>query len=274
MRVFNTPFNSPLNNTGDTRTETRTRTEVSSGGVKDVPGRGGGRVFDCKNLKYAEADLDRWYNSLQRNFQFGARDKNPKTRWPQEGSDEAKALRAQGFKGSIWRKEQFEKHSFQNIATSKEGWVNEDNFKRFNSDRAKFMERMASKDFCGAAAAFRRMKTNLQKGRPEEYYYSKISEYGGDEERLRRFKEENKNLLTTITEQRQITDSMKENLPGYLKTWEDNKDGVRSKYKSYEDYVIAAEKWKKDNPGWNKEEGGSTTPWIETSRKTERIERT
>ena len=136
------------------------------------------------------------------------------------------------------------------------------------------MEKMASKDFCGAAAMFRRMETSLQRGRPEEYYYSKISEYGGDEERLRRFKEANKNLLTTITEQREVTDALKDNLPGYLKTWEDNKDGVRSKYKTYEDYVIAAEQWKKDNPDWNKEEGGSTTPWIETNRTTEQIERT
>ena len=39
----------------------------------------------------------------------------------------------------------------------------------------------------------------------------------------------------------------KENLPGYLKQWEDNADGVRSKYKTYEEYVVAAEQWKKDN---------------------------
>ena len=63
---------------------------------------------------------------------------------------------------------------------------------------------------------YKGIKDNLIKGRPEDYYYSKIYEYSGNEERLNRFKKVNQNLLTTITEQRQITDGIKENLPGVL----------------------------------------------------------
>jgi hypothetical protein len=129
---------------------------------------------------------------------------------------------------------------------------------------------------CKAYEFYKKIKTGLKRGRPEDYYYSKIYEYGGtgDEDLLERFIKRNQNLLTTITEQRQITDGVKQNLPGYLKQWEDNADGVRSKYRTYEEYVVAAEQWKKDNPGWNKEKGGSTTPWIETNRTTEKVNRT
>ena len=67
MRVFNTPFNSPLNNTGDTRTETRTRKEISSGGVRDVPGSGG-RAFDCSKDKDAMERLRNWMATM--NFVF------------------------------------------------------------------------------------------------------------------------------------------------------------------------------------------------------------
>ena len=261
MRVFNTPFNSPLNNT---KTETRTRTQVSSGGVRDVAG-GGGRPFNCRTDKDAMERLRGWMSNMNRNFARGALNHNPNTKYQEMGSGK------------------FEEHQ-RNIMRSyklaglgqQDGWTDEETRERFNRNYKRFYDVFReNKNACQAYSLYKVIKKDLQKGRPEDWYYSKINEYSIDDpERLERFKRANRSLLTTITEQRQITDGMKENLPGYLKTWEDNKDGVRSKYKSYEDYVVAAEKWKKDNPEWNKEKGGSTTPWIETSRKTERIERT
>ena len=265
MRVFNTPFNSPLNNT---KTETRTRTEVSSGGVRDVPG-GSGRPFDCRKDKDALERLRNWMSSMNANFARGALNHNPNTKWQE-------VMREKGGKFTEHQKNINKTYQLYALG-QQDGWTDEMTQKRFNIFYKEFYDiiRDGSRgDACRAYSLYKNVKKNLIKGRPEDYYYAKINEYQGDEERLERFKRANKSLLTTITEQRQITDGMKENLPGYLKTWEDNKDGVRSKYKSYEDYVVAAEKWKKDNPGWDKEQGGSTTPWIETNRTTERIERT
>ena len=269
MRVFNTPFNSPLNNTGGTRTETRTRTEVSSGGVRDVPGGGGGRPFDCAKDKDAIDRLRGWMSTINRNFKGGAINQNPNVKWQE-------VMREQGVKFADHRRHLIKSYALAGLG-QQDGWTDEATQKRFNHNFKRFYDiiRQGSEgNACRAYSLYKSIKSNLKKGRPEDYYYAKIHEYQGDEERLERFKRANKSLLTTITEQRQITDALKDNLPGYLKQWEDNADGIRSKYKTYEDYVIAAEKWKKDNPGWDKEQGGSTTPWVETSRKTEEIERT
>ena len=272
MRVFNTPFNSPLNNTGGTKTETRTRTEVSSGGVRDVAGGGGGRPFDCRKDKDAIDRLRTWMSNIDRNFRKGALYQNPNIKW-QKIVDQGNP---DGIKYSDHKRSTLNQYKLSNLG-QQEGWSDETTQKRFNHNYQRFYEIVRSggpNAACRAYSLYKGVKSTLKKGRPEDYYYSKIYQYLGDEDRLKRFKRANKSLLTTITEQRQITDSLKENLPWYLKTWEDNKDGVRSKYKTYEDYVTAAEQWKKDNPGWNKEQGGTTTPWIETSRTTEEIERT
>lgn len=265
MRVFNTPFNSPLNNTGDPRTETRTRTELSTGNVRDVAG-GGGRPFDCAKDKDASSRLQGWFNKMNRNFYKGAFFKNPNVQWDEK-------MRQDGTKYTDYRRGVTKNYQLSGLM-QQEGWTDEKYKKSTGINIRRFQQMMQYGNTCKAYEFYKKIKDNLKKGRPEDYYYSKIYEYSGNEERLNRFKKVNQNLLTTITEQRQITDGIKENLPGYLKQWDDNVDGVRSRYKTYEDYVVAAEQWKKDNPDWNKEKGGSTTPWVETSRKTEKINRT
>lgn len=265
MRVFNTPFNSPLNNTGDPRTETRTRQELSTGNVRDVH-RGGGRPFDCRKDKDAASRLQGWFNTMNKNFYRGAFRHNPNLKWQE-------VMRQDGTKFTDYRKGVTKNYQLSGLV-QQEGWTDEKYKKSANLNIKRFQQQMQFGNTCKAYEFYQKIKMNFRKGRPEDYYYSKIYQYQGDEDTLNKFKKRNQNLLTTITEQRQITDSMKENLPGYLKQWEDNVDGIRSKYKTYEDYVVASEKWKKDNPDWNKEKGGSTTPWVETSRKTEKVNRT
>ena len=268
MRVFNTPFNSPLNNNGDPKTETRTRTELSSRGVRDVYRGGGGKPFDCATNKNAAQIVQKAFDNMNKNFSKGAVYKNPNLKWQE-------VMRQDGAKASDYRRGITKNYQLSGLV-QQDGWTDEKYRKSTDINITRFQRAMKFGNPCKAYEFYKKIKTGLKRGRPEDYYYSKIYEYGGtgDEDLLERFMKRNQNLLTTITEQRQITDGVKQNLPGYLKQWEDNAEGVRSKYKTYEDYVVAAEQWKKDNPGWNKEKGGSTTPWIETNRTTEKVNRT
>ena len=106
---------------------------------------------------------------------------------------------------------------------------------------------------------------NIEHNRLSNNYSRRVSD---------NFKKLNQELVTTITEERQITDAMKKNLPGDLSVWENNKDGVRSKYKNFDDYVVAANKWREENPDFNKSTEGETTDWKEVDRRTEKRNRT
>jgi len=255
MRIFNTPFNSPLNNNGDPRTETRTRTEVGSGSIKT---NRGGIYVDCKDM--SKKNIDQY------------------KKWFREFADEMNAYNRETngeFKRGVFYElddngERIidEKKSEERGYTIYKKTAVHENFYDFNKN--------VRKDLCKAAQNLRILRNKIKRGNPEAFYNIEHNRLSNNYslKSVRDFEKLNQELITTITEQRQITDGVKQNLPGYLKQWEDNAEGVRSKYKTYEDYVVAAEQWKKDNPGWNKEKSGSTTPWIETNRTTEKVNRT
>jgi len=254
MRVFNTPFNSPLNNT-DSRIETRTRTEVGDGVIKT---NRGGISIDCKDMSKKNIDqYKKWFREFADEMNAYNRETNGEFRnnaffiFDEDGERLIDEKKSEETGRTIYKR--------SSVAR---------NFYEFNKN--------VRKDLCKAAANLRRIRNGIKRGNKEAFYNIERNRLSNNYslKSVRDFEKLNQELITTITEQRQITDSVKENLPGYLKSWEDNKDGVRSKYKTYEEYVVAAEQYKKDNPGWNKEKEGSTTPWIETNRTTEKRNRT
>ena len=213
MRVSNTPFNSPLNS-GHIRTETRQRVEVGSGRIKT----GGGSKIDCTNANEKNIrQYKKWYNELKKEL-LAYNKKNP------------------GFMRELL------------YATDEEGnrKTREDgttiykmfgrNFKQFNSN--------IRTDLCKAAnnlAYMRRMLKNNKKYAPAFYEieYNRLKNYYGIKSAIK-FKNLNKELVRTITEQREIIDETKSQLPTFLEAWENNKDGVRSRFDTYEDFETEA----------------------------------
>lgn len=149
----------------------------------------------------------------------------------------------------------------------------ENTWKKF---RKQYFDGMSKQDPCGMARGINNLRRYLKVKDPGGFYnmeYHRLStNYSSSA--ARNFKRLNQELVTTITEERQITEGIKKNLPGDLSVWENNKNGVRSKYKTFDDYVVAANKWREENPDFNKSTEGETTDWKEVDRTTKKRNRT
>ena len=222
MRVYNTPFNSPLNS-NHSRTETRQRVEVGSGEIKSL---GGGKSVDCKNATQKDIDLYiKWYNELK-NEMLEYNRQNPG----------------------------FYKKTF--YYTDKEtGDI------RRSKSTGKYVKRMIGRDyydfgknirtdFCKAKNNLVRLRNNLKRFNKEAFYeieYNRLKNNYGRATALK-FQNLNKELVRTITEQREIIDETKSQLPSFKEAWENNKDGVRSRFDTYEDFETEAIAYCKKHP--------------------------
>ena len=257
MRVSNTPFNSPLNS-GHSRTETRQRVEIGSGRIKT----GGGSKIDCTNANEKNIrQFKKWYNELKKEL-LAYNKNNP------------------GFmKGLLY-------------STDDEGNIRkrEDDttiYKMFGRNYTQFNKNIRT-DLCKAAnnlAYMRRMLKNNKKYAPAFYEieYNRLKNNYGIKSALK-FKNLNKELVRTITEQREIIDETKSRLPSFKEAWENNKDGVRSRFDTYEDFETEAIAYCKKFPdkckgggGTDGSEGGtpgSVSDWRVISDVTEERART
>jgi len=253
MKVSNTPFNSPLNNT-DSRTESRTRTEVS-GRIKTS---GGGAKINCKDM--SKKNIDQY------------------KKWFREFTDELNAYNKE-------TNGDFRKKAFYRLDDNGERMIDEKKSERLGRTvyKRSFISRNfydfnknIRKDLCKAAINLSAIRNGIKNKHKEAFYNIEYNRLSNNYSRRvsDNFKKLNQELVTTITEERQITDAMKKNLPGDLSVWENNKDGVRSKYKNFDDYVVAANKWREENPDFNKSTEGETTDWKEVDRRTEKRNRT
>ena len=240
MRVSNTPFNSPLNS-GHSRTETRQRVEIGSGRIKTS----GGSKINCEDASEKNIrQYKKWYNELK-NELLAYNKKNP------------------GFmRGLLY-------------STDEEGNIRkrEDNttiYKMFGRSYTQFNKNIRT-DLCKASSNLAYMRAflkNQKKYAPAFYEieYNRLKNNYGIKSALT-FQNLNKELVRTITEQREIIDETKSQLPTFEEAWENNKDGVRSRYNTYEDFekeaIAYCKKFPEECKGGGGEDGtpGSVSDW-------------
>tara|TARA_R100001015_G_C4614896_1_gene170818 strand:+ start:583 stop:1413 length:831 start_codon:yes stop_codon:yes gene_type:complete len=238
MRVFNTPFNSPLNNTGDPRIETRTRTEVGSGSIKTS---GGGRSIDCKDMSKKNIDQ---YKKWFKEFKDGMNAYNKETK----GKFRNEAFYLYDANGDrVVDEKKSEKQGYTVYRKSTLGR----NFYEFGKN--------IRKDLCKAKRNLMLLRDQTKRKHKEAFYnieYNRLYEHYSIK-KANEFKDLNKELVRTITEQREIVDATKSQLPTFKEAWENNKDGVRSRFDTYEDFEVEAVEYCKKFP--EKCKGGSGT---------------
>tara|TARA_A100001201_G_scaffold25308_1_gene28462 strand:+ start:1534 stop:2310 length:777 start_codon:yes stop_codon:yes gene_type:complete len=214
MRVFNTPFNSPLNS-GHIRTETRQRVEVGSGNIRVL---GGGRSIDCKNATQKDIDfVQKLYNQLKKEMvEYNKKNKG-------------------FFKNAFYYtdKETGEIRTRKSDGKPVKRMIGRDYYDFGKNIRT---------DFCKAKNNLIRLRNNLKRFNKEAFYeieYNRLYNNYGRAKALK-FQSLNKELVRTITEQREIIDETKSQLPSFKEAWENNKDGVRSRFDTYEDFETEA----------------------------------
>jgi len=220
MRVSNTPFNSPLNS-GHSRIETRTRTEIGGGPIKTS---GGGMKIDCKDM--SKKNIDQY------------------KKWFKEFSDELNAYNKE-TKGKFRREAFFvyDENGDRVIDEKRSEELGHTVYRRSAISRNFYdFGKNLRKDLCKAAKNLRFLRDLTQRKHKEAFYnieYNRLKNNYGIKN-ARRFQNLNKELVRTITEQREIIDETKSQLPTFLEAWENNKDGVRSRFDTYEEFETEA----------------------------------
>ena len=247
MRVSNTPFNSPLNS-GHSRIETRTRTEIGGGPIKTS---GGGMKIDCKDMSKKNIDqYKKWFKEFS--DELNAYNKETKGKFRREaffvydenGDRVVDEKRSEELGRTVWKRSAISR-----------------NFYDFNKN--------VRKDLCKAARNLRILRDLTQRKHKEAFYYieyNRLKNNYGIKNALR-FQNLNKELVRTITEQREIIDETKSQLPTFEEAWENNKDGVRSRYNTYEEFekeaIAYCKKFPEECKGGGGEDGtpGSVSDW-------------
>jgi len=247
MRVSNTPFNSPLNS-GHSRIETRTRTEIGGGTIKTS---GGGMKIDCKDMSDKNIkQYVKWFNEFQKELNAYSRSTKGKFRreaffvYDENGDRVVDEKRSEELGRTVWKRSAISR-----------------NFYDFNKN--------VRKDLCKAARNLRILRDLTQRKHKEAFYeieYNRLKNNYGIKSALT-FQNLNKELVRTITEQREIIDETKSQLPTFEEAWENNKDGVRSRYNTYEDFekeaIAYCKKFPEECKGGGGEDGtpGSVSDW-------------